>query len=183
MRGERRTAYWMAAPALIAVLAIIVYPLAFATYYSLREVRGNLVGGFVGLANYAGIAQDPAFAEALFTTLLFTAASAGCSFLSGLGLALLLARPFPGRGVVAAAVFLPWIFPAVVTATFGRIALGFPEEGLLLGNRGALFVVAVLVDTWRSAPLVALLLLAGLRTIPRDIYVIALTLNALTKTG
>ena len=58
MRGERRTAYWMAAPALIAVLAIIVYPLAFATYYSLREVRGNLVGEFVGLANYAGIARD-----------------------------------------------------------------------------------------------------------------------------
>jgi len=160
----------MASPALIGVLAIIVYPLAFATYYSLREVSPNLVGEFVGLTNYAGLAQDSAFTEALFTTLLFTAASTVLSFLAGLGLALLLARPFPGRGALAAAVFLPWIFPTVVTATFGRMALGFSNGGLLLGDRSALFVMAVLVDVWRSAPFVALLLLAGLATIPRDIY-------------
>lgn len=183
MTGERRTAYWMSAPALVVVLGIVAYPLAFATYYSLREVRGNLVGEFVGLANYAAMARDPDFAEALWTTLLFTAASAGLSILAGLGLALLLSRPFPGRGVVAAAVVLPWIFPVVVTAIFGRLALwdggfvqglvdalGVWEGEPLLGNRGALLVIAVMVDVWRATPFVALLLLAGMRTIPREIY-------------
>lgn len=98
MFQERRTAYWMVAPALLAVFAIVVYPLAFATYYSLREVRPNLVGEFVGLANYTGMLRDAAFIEAFWTTLLFTVTSAGLSFLLGLGLALLLSRPFPGRG-------------------------------------------------------------------------------------
>lgn len=129
MRGERRIAYWMAAPALIAVLAIVVYPLTFATYYSLRDVSPNLVGEFVGAANYVRAVGDPAFIGALSTTLLFTAASAGLSFFAGLGLALLLSRPFPGRGAVTGAVFLPWVFPVVVTATFGRLALS--DQGLV----------------------------------------------------
>ena len=183
LRGVRRTAYWMVAPALFVVLAIVVYPLAFATYYSFREVRGNLVGPFVGFANYTGLFEDAAFSEALWTTLLFTVASAGLSFLAGLGLALLLAKPFSGHGAVAAAVFLPWIFPPVATATFGRLALddgGFLQGlmdslglfggDLLLGNRTALLLASVVVDVWRTAPFVALLLLAGLRTIPKDIY-------------
>ncbi|MGI9050896.1 MAG: ABC transporter permease subunit [Rubrobacteraceae bacterium] len=183
MRRERRTAYWMAAPALISVLAIVVYPLTFATYYSLRDVRPNLVGGFVGLSNYARAVNDPGFIGALSTTLLFTAASAGLSFLAGLGLALVLSRPFAGRAAVAAAVFLPWVFPMVVTAAFGRLALedggpvqsflgylGLWNGGPLLGNSGALLFSSVLVDAWRSTPFVALLLLAGMRTIPKDIY-------------
>lgn len=65
MGGERRTAYWMVTPALIVVLGIVIYPLAFATYYSLREVRGNLVGDFIGLANYTAIAGDADFSGAL----------------------------------------------------------------------------------------------------------------------
>lgn len=182
MFQERRTAYWMVAPALLAVFAIVVYPLAFATYYSLREVRPNLAGEFVGLANHTGMLRDAAFIEAFSTTLLFTVTSAGLSFLLGLGLALLLSRPFPGRGAVAAAVFIPWIFPVVATATLGRLAIstGGPLQtitgslglldGPLLLSRGAQFSVAVLLDVWRSAPFVALLLLAGMRTIPRDVY-------------
>ena len=183
MRGERRAAYWMAAPALIAVFAVVVYPLTFATYYSLKEVRGNLIGGFVGLANYVRAANDPSFVDALSTTLLFTVASASFSFLAGLGLALLLSRPFAGRSAVAAAVFLPWVFPVVVTATFGRLALGdggpvqslsgylgLWDGGPLLGNPDALLFSSVLVDVWRTTPFVALLLLAGMRTIPKDIY-------------
>ncbi len=57
LRKEHRTAYWMAAPALVAILAIIVYPLAFATYYSLREVRTDLVGEFVVFSSYTKILQ------------------------------------------------------------------------------------------------------------------------------
>lgn len=174
----------MALPALLAILAIVAYPLAFATYYGFRKVLPNLAGEFIGLENYSMMLEDPSFAEALETTLVFTAASGGLSFFAGLGLALLLSKPFSGRGTLAAAVFLPWVFPPVVVATFGRLALfngigpasraaeafGFGNGELLLLDHGVLLFVAVIVDAWRTAPFVALLLLAGLGTIPEDVY-------------
>ena len=174
----------MALPALLAIVAIVAYPLAFATYYSLRRVLPGLPGEFVGLENYSRMLEDPHFAEALKTTLVFTATSGGLSFLAGLGLALVLSKPFPGRGALAVAAFLPWVFPPVVVATFGRLALfsgvgpvsravevlGFGSGELLLLDNGVLLTVAVFVDAWRTAPLVGLLLLAGLGTIPEDVY-------------
>src|SRR5215216_3957929 len=176
--------YWMVLPAFLTILAIVAYPLAFATYYSFRRVLPNLAGEFIGLENYSLMLKDPDFAEALKTTLVFTAASGGLSFLAGFGLALLLSKPFFGRGALVAAAFLPWVFPPVVVATFGRLALfsgigpvsraaeafGYGDGELLLLDHGALLSVAVLVDAWRTAPFVALLLLAALRTIPEDIY-------------
>src|SRR5829696_4126483 len=179
-----RSGYLMALPALLAIVAIVAYPLAFATYYSLRRVLPGLPGEFVGLENYSRMLEDPHFAEALKTTLVFTATSGGLSFLAGLGLALVLSKPFPGRGALAVAAFLPWVFPPVVVATFGRLALfsgvgpvsraaeafGFGSGELLLLDNGVLLTVAVFVDAWRTAPLVGLLLLAGLGTIPEDVY-------------
>jgi ABC-type glycerol-3-phosphate transport system permease component len=176
--------YWMALPALLAIVAIVAYPLAFATYYSFRRVLPNLAGEFIGLENYSQMLEDPDFAEALKTTLVFTAASGGLSFLAGFGLALLLSKPFFGRGALAAAAFLPWVFPPVAVATFGRLALfsgvgplssaaevlGFGNGELLLVDQGVLLSVAVVLDVWRTAPFVALLLLAALRTIPGDVY-------------
>jgi ABC-type sugar transport system permease subunit len=181
---ETRSGYLMALPALLAILAIVAYPLAFATYYSLRRVLPGLPGEFVGFENYSRMLEDPHFAEALKTTLVFTATSGGLSFLAGLGLALLLSKPFPGRGTLAVAAFLPWVFPPVVVATFGRLALfsgvgpvsraaeafGFGSGELLLLDNGVLLSVAVFVDAWRTAPLVGFLLLAGLGTIPEDVY-------------
>jgi multiple sugar transport system permease protein len=174
----------MALPALLAILAIVAYPLAFATYFSFRRILPGLPGEFIGLENYSRMLQDPDFAEALRTTVLFTVASGGLSFVAGLGLALLLSRPFAGRGALAVVAFLPWVFPPVVVATFGRLALfggvgpvgnaaealGFGNGGLLLQENGVLLCVAVFVDAWRTAPFVALLLLAGLATIPEEIY-------------
>jgi trehalose/maltose transport system permease protein len=101
-----------------------------------------------------------------------------------MGLALWLSRPFWGRGALAAAAFLPWVFPPVVVATFGRLALfsgigpvsraaevfGFGNGELLLVDEGVLLAVAVFVDAWRTVPFVALLLLAGLSTIPEEVY-------------
>jgi ABC-type sugar transport system permease subunit len=176
--------YWMVLPALLAILAIVAYPLAFATYYSFRRVLPGLAGEFIGFENYSRMLEDPHFAEALKTTLVFTAASGGLSCLAGLGLALLLSKPFSGRAALAAAAFLPWVFPPVVVATFGRLALfsgvgpvskaaeafGFGNGELLLLDDGVLLSVAVFVDAWRTAPFVALLLLAGLRIIPEDFY-------------
>jgi ABC-type glycerol-3-phosphate transport system permease component len=171
-------------PALLAILALVAYPLAFATYFSFRRILPGQPGEFIGLENYSRMLQDPDFAEALRTTVLFTVASGGLSFVAGLGLALLLTRPFAGRGALAVVAFLPWVFPPVVVATFGRLALfggigpvanaaealGLGNGALLLQENGVLLCVAVFVDAWRTAPFVALLLLAGLATIPEEVY-------------
>src|SRR5215218_3809255 len=69
--------YWMVLPAFLTVLAIVAYPLAFATYYSFWRVLPNLAGEFIGLENYSLMLEDPDFAEALKTTLVFTAATGG----------------------------------------------------------------------------------------------------------
>ena len=94
--------YWMVLPALLAILAIVAYPLASATYYGFMRVLPGVPAESVGFANYSRMVRDPHFAEALRTTLLFTVTSAGLSFFTGLGHALLLSRPFRGRGAVAA---------------------------------------------------------------------------------
>jgi len=125
----------MVLPALLAILVIVAYPLAFATYYGFMRVLPGVPAEFVGFANYSRMVRDPHFAEALRTTVLFTVASAGLSFFIGLGLALLLSRPFRGRGAVAT--FLPWVFPPVVVATFGRLAM-FDGIGPLSRVAGAL---------------------------------------------
>lgn len=66
---EVASGYWMVLPALLAVLAIVAYPLAFATYYGFMRVLPNLAGEFVGLENYSRMIEDPHFTEALWTTL------------------------------------------------------------------------------------------------------------------
>jgi len=70
----------MVLPALLAILAIVAYPLAFATYYSFRRVLPGLPSEFIGLENYSMMLDDPDFAEALKTTLVFTAASGASPF-------------------------------------------------------------------------------------------------------
>ena len=175
-------ARWMALPALLAVAAVVLYPLAFAAFFSFREVRLNLSGGWVGLANYQAMLRDPEFLGALATTGVFAAGSVGLSVAAGLALALALERPFGGRGAVLAVVMMPWVFPVVVTATVARSMLndqtgivsywaqsaGLVEQPVLQ-SPGAVLVAAVLADAWRGAPLVALFLLAGLSAVPAGV--------------
>jgi multiple sugar transport system permease protein len=177
----------MALPALLAVAAVVLYPLAFALLFSLREVRLNLSGRWVGLANYAALLGDREFLGALATTALFTLCSVALSLTAGLAVALALERPFRGRSAVLAVLVMPWVFPVVVTATVARAALVEPTgiasywlqaaglvEGPVLQNKTAVLVAAILADAWRGAPLVALFVLAGLSAIPRGVREAAL---------
>lgn len=180
---KQRASIWMAGPALLVISAVVVYPLVFSAYFSLREVHPNLVGEWVGLANYKLMFEDPSFERALGTTVLFALGSTGLSFVIGLAVALALNRDFTGRALVIAAVLLPWIFPTVVTASIGRLmvnsqggvvnyaarTLGLISQPILL-DRSATLVAAILLDVWRSVPFVAVLLLAGLQRIPAELH-------------
>jgi multiple sugar transport system permease protein len=178
---ERRHAQAMVAPAIALLAAVAAYPLLAATWLSLH--RFILVFGerrFVGLDNYRFLLADPRFAEALGNTVYFAAVAVTLEFALGLPLALLLHQSFRGRGLLRAAALLPWAIPTVVSAKLWAWLFN-PDHGLLnrlwpgeplnwLGSPVLALHAAIVVDVWKTTPFVALLLLAGLQSIPEELY-------------
>jgi trehalose/maltose transport system permease protein len=180
---ERRTAYYMILPALVIVVAIAFFPILYGVVLSLTDSSVNAVGSFVGVENYVEMFQNPDFLEGLSNTVIFTVVSVTLEFIIGLGIALAINRAFRGRGLVRAAILVPWAFPTVISAVMWRLmfqdqvgiinyvanAIGVISEPIL-ADRTLLLIGAILVDVWKTTPFMALLLLAGLQTIPGDVY-------------
>jgi trehalose/maltose transport system permease protein len=114
---------------------------------------------------------------------IFTVVSVSLEFILGLAIALAVNRAFRGRGLVRAAILVPWAFPTVISAVMWRLmfqdrigiiqyvanAIGVISEPIL-ADRTLLLIAAILVDVWKTTPFMALLLLAGLQVIPGDVY-------------
>jgi multiple sugar transport system permease protein len=180
---ERRTAYYMVLPALFIILVVAFFPILQAVNLSLRQATVAVTGPFVGFENYIEMVQNPDFLEGLTNTLIFTVASVALEFFIGLGIALAINRAFRGRGLVRAAVLVPWAFPTVISAVMWRLmfqdqvgiinyvanAIGLISQPIL-SDRTLLLIGVILVDVWKTTPFMALLLLAGLQTIPGDVY-------------
>jgi len=180
---ERRTAYYMVLPALLIILIVAFFPILQSINLSLRQATIIQAGPFVGLENYKEMLENPDFLEGLTNTLIFTVASVALEFFIGLGIALAINRAFRGRGLVRAAVLVPWAFPTVISAVMWRLmfqdqvgiinyvanSTGLVSEPIL-SDRTLLLIGVILVDVWKTTPFMALLLLAGLQTIPGDVY-------------
>jgi multiple sugar transport system permease protein len=180
---ERRTAYYMVLPALLIILIIAFFPILQAINLSLRQATVVQTGPFVGLENYTEMFQNPDFLEGLTNTAIFTVASVTLEFFLGLGIALAINRAFRGRGLVRAAVLVPWAFPTVISAVMWRLmfqdqvgiinylanTIGLISQPIL-SDRTLLLIGVIMVDVWKTTPFMALLLLAGLQTIPGDVY-------------
>ncbi len=180
---ERRTAYYMVLPTLLIILIIAFFPILQAINLSLRQATIAQAGPFVGLENYVEMFQNPDFLEGLTNTLIFTVASVALEFFIGLGIALAINRAFRGRGLVRAAVLVPWAFPTVISAVMWRLmfqdqvgiinyvanTIGVINQPIL-SDRTLLLIGVTLVDVWKTTPFIALLLLAGLQTIPGEVY-------------
>ena len=180
---ERRAAYYMILPALLIILVVALYPVAYSVYLSFFGSTINSVGSFVGFENYARMFANQEFIEGLTNTLVFTVVSVLLEFVIGLAIALAVNRAFRGRGLVRAAVLVPWAFPTVISAVMWRLmlqdqvgiinyvanALGV-ISGPILSDRTLLMIAAILIDVWKTTPFMVLLLLAGLQTIPEDLY-------------
>ncbi|HEX2094259.1 MAG TPA: sugar ABC transporter permease [Longimicrobiaceae bacterium] len=188
LRAERRFAWTLVAPALATILLVAVFPLGWTVWESLHrnDLRMPWLGKpFVGLGNYAEILADGRFRGALGHTALFTALTVSLEMVLGLFLALAMNRAFRGRGVVRAAILVPWAIPTVVAALLWRFLFD-SEAGIvnavLVGvgavdeppvwfiNAATAWVPVVLADVWKTTPFVALLLLAGLQSIPTELY-------------
>lgn len=173
---EWRLAWLLLAPALASILLVALFPLGWTVWESLHlhDLRMPWLGRpFVGLDNYADALRDRRFLEALAHTAFFAVTTLTLELLLGLALALVLHQAFRGRGLVRAAVLLPWAIPTVVAGLLARFifqARGGGDAIVWLADARLAWVPVILADVWKTTPFVALLLLAGLQNIPADLY-------------
>jgi multiple sugar transport system permease protein len=181
---ERRLAWLMTAPSIGLIALVAVWPIIYAIWLSMHEyslVQAGLSrwASPAGLGNYIDAFKDPEFRDALFTTLIFTVASVGLETLLGLGMALIMATAFRGQGLLRTVVLVPWAVLTVVTAIMWKSIfdsnLGFVNtllglDTVWLGEEPEALIVMIIADVWKTAPFMALLLLAGLQIIPSEIY-------------
>jgi multiple sugar transport system permease protein len=126
---------------------------------------------------------NPEFVEGLTNTVIFTVVGVALEFVLGLAIALAINQAFRGRGLVRAAVLVPWAFPTVISAVMWRLMfqdqvgiINYVAKTLgvisspILSDPTLLLIAAIAVEVWKTTPFMALLLLAGLQTIPQDLY-------------
>jgi ABC-type sugar transport system permease subunit len=187
---EQSLAMLLVAPAVLVVTAFAVYPIVSAAWLSLFRIQlqfPHMGRPFVGLANYAALLREARFWHAFGLTCGFAALTVSLELVLGLGLALLLHQKLVGRGLVRAAVLVPWSLTTVVAALMWRFMLNeqsgivnhlLAAVGLIrstdaiswLSQASWAVVAVVIADVWKTTPFMALLLLAGLQTIPAEIY-------------
>lgn len=184
---ENVLGYLMVAPALLCILLIAIYPVFRTFSLSLTDMRMQFpdMAKNVGLSNYIKLFQDSRFWSATYNTLFFTVTSVVLELVIGFAMALIMNMPFKGRGLVRAAVLVPWAIPTTVSATmwkfmyhdqFGVVndilfRMGFIDQyQSWLGSTSSALWCAIIADVWKTAPFMGLLLLAGLQTIPAELY-------------
>ena len=186
-QAERRLAVWYMAPALVILVALAIYPILNTFWMSLQRLilKFPNAGRWEGVGNYIRLLEDPKFVSAWKHTVLFTGVSVILETVLGLVIALIIVRNFRGRGLVRAAILIPWAIPTVVSSkmwewifnsSYGILNHALVGLGLLpgalnwLGTQGLAMAVIIFVDVWKTTPFMALLILAGLTGIPRDVY-------------
>ena len=181
-----RLAYVLLAPALVLLVTALAYPIGWGIWTSFTDLSPLNDGptAFVGLENYWRLATDPTFWRAATITVVFAAVTCAIKLALGLGLALLLARPFRGRALVFLAVFLPWAYPASVSVIGWYWTLSppiptaySPFMGSLkytvdsaLGGGAWAFLSVTLFNIWRGSSFVGVFLLAGINAIPPELF-------------
>ncbi|QUX31656.1 sugar ABC transporter permease [Nocardiopsis akebiae] len=166
------------APSFAFMAVIALFPVFYAIGMSLYEIRG-FRQEFTGFDNYVRVLTDSGFFNAVWNTLVFTVASVSLEFLVGMAFALIMHQAFLGRGLTRAVILIPWVIPTAVAAQVWRFMFD-PNPGFVNAVLGTdinwlrdpfwSMVGIISADVWKTAPFVALLLLAGLQTIPKDYY-------------
>lgn len=174
-----RTEPWLLmSPALALLVAVTALPMLYVLWLSVQQRSLFEPAAYAGLQHYARIAVDERFWNAAANTLYFASVSVALELALGLAIALLLSRAGRARALVYGAVLIPWAIPSVVSARMWEWMYQ-PEIGLFaflagspvnwLGDPTLAMHAAIVMDVWKSTPFVALLLLAGLQGIPRDL--------------
>jgi multiple sugar transport system permease protein len=186
-REETRLGLIMALPAVIAIGGLIVYPLVVGFKTSLRSngIAFGEIPRSVGLKNYRDVIHDPATMDAVKHTVEYLVLAVTLEVVLGIAVAVTLHRIFAGRGIVLAILVLPWALPSVVSGVLWRRVFD-PDNGFLnsvllqlhvisdphvwlASGKGPIFFIT-LVHVWGVLPLVSLIFLAGLQSIPDEVY-------------
>ena len=197
---RQRAAFWFLVPMITALFCVAAWPLLRTIWFSLTDTSLNdLYGGkFIWFDNYLrlqtlpsgatrwrGLLADPDWWNAVYNTVKFSIVSVTLETILGLIIALVLNAEFKGRGLVRAAILIPWAIPTIVSAKMWGWMLqqqyGIINDILLnlhlikdkvawTANADTAMLAVLMVDIWKTAPFMALLCLAGLQMVPRDIY-------------
>jgi multiple sugar transport system permease protein len=183
-REWREPSYWpFVAPAMIVVLAVIIFPWAYTLWMSLHEWKVGQPPTFVGLANYIRLPGDARFVESIGHTLVYTVLSVALPLLFGTLAAVIFNNRFPMRGFLRGLFILPMMATPVAIALVWTMMF-HPQLGILnyllslVGLPPSLWVFhpatvipsLVMVETWQWTPLVMLIVLGGLAAIPSEPY-------------
>ena len=182
---EQTLAWLLVGPLVLLLLGLVAYPFGVAVMYALSDRTLAEPGRFVGLANVWNLWDNQIYRQTLWNTIVYTIGATILKLGAGLGLALVLNERLPLKRLVRSAVLLPWIVPTVLSAmawlwlltpnfsvlNWILVHSGLSQRGLpwLTSPSLAMFSV-ILVNTWRGIPFFAITLLAGLQTIPGELY-------------
>jgi multiple sugar transport system permease protein len=185
LKSEALTGYFLISPAVFLMLVLLAYPFVLAVWISMTDRVLGEPGKFVWFSNFYKLIQDPIFRNTVWNSFVYTFATVFLKMLLGVILALLLNQEIPYRNLIRGAILLPWIVPtslSVLTwlwmfdslfSVVNYILLGI---GLIskkiqwLGSPSWAMVSVIIVNTWRGLPFFAVSFLAGLMTIPRELY-------------
>jgi multiple sugar transport system permease protein len=202
-RRMTRVAYGLLSPVIVVMLVVVAYPIVQSVIQSFNSDASGIdpatglfkAGGFVGLQNYTnwlfqqcqlgGVTQtcppgspQAGFYNAVFVTFFFTIVTVSLETVFGIWMAFIMNRNFRGRGILRAAVLIPWAIPTAVTAKLWYFI--FDPSGVLntilhvqvlwLSDLWASRFAIIIADTWKTTPFMALLILAGLQLIPEETY-------------
>lgn len=183
-REWRPRSYWpFVLPALVVVMAVIIFPWAFTIWMSLNEWKVGAPTTFIGLTNYQRLSDDPRFIDAVGRTLLYTVLSVALPLIFGTLAAVIFHARFPFRGLLRAVFIMPMMATPVAVALVWTMIF-HPQLGALnyllsrVGVPPQLWVFhpatvipsLVLVETWQWTPLVMLIVLGGIAAVPTEPY-------------
>jgi multiple sugar transport system permease protein len=182
---EAHLGYLLLVPALLLLLVFVAYPFFFGIWLSLTNSQIGVNGHFIGLGNFQFERADTVFIQSLVNTVSYTAITTVFKLALGLTMALLLNQVFPAQRFVRAALLLPWIIPSVLSTlawrwmfdpTFSVVNWVLVHSHLSaggvnwLGTTTTALASLMIVNIWRGTPFYGIAFLAGLQTVPVDLY-------------
>jgi len=173
-------------PAMILIVALVAYPFCMAVYFALSNSFIGRPSHFIGLKNFIGLWQSDAFVQTFQNAFVFTGIAVFFKVIMGISLALLLNQQLWFKRLIRGAVLLPWVIPTALSTlgwwwmfncfysvvNWSGIALGImePPGPNWLGQRYYAMAAVIAVNVWRGLPFFAITILAGLVSIPKELY-------------
>jgi multiple sugar transport system permease protein len=174
------------APAVLLIALLVAYPFCMALYFALSNAFIGRPSHFIGIQNFVALWDSDAFRQTFQNAFVFTGAAVGLKLVLGMALALLLAQQLWFKRLIRGAVLLPWVIPTALSTlgwwwmfnslysvvNWTGISLGLldPPGPNWLGQKYYAMSAVVAVNVWRGLPFFAITILAGLVSIPRELY-------------